>query len=347
MADLLDGGQIRPTVKCIDAHELAQIRATVNHPEVILAGLGADDEDAPVDLDMLRRRVAYGWTAFQAGDYVPLGRELPDLLMTGSRAVVRADGDQQMSAYALLSMTYQLTVAVATKYADQNLARHAADRSLVAADRSHDPVAIAGATRHVADAMFHGGEGAAAVTFAAAVARTLERDLVARGTHGLSVLGMLHLKAAMAAADAGARTQVPEFLAEAEVVANRLGADANVLWTAFGPTNVRIHRVSALVRLQQGGDAIAESARVSASSLLTLPRERRAHHTVDVAMGLFGARRRGEAVDKLLEAEQTAPQEVRCRPRTHQLVTDLRALGVGGSAEPRLRAFAQRCGMPA
>ncbi|MGH3887499.1 MAG: hypothetical protein ACRDSZ_13185, partial [Pseudonocardiaceae bacterium] len=45
------------------------------------------------------------------------------------------------------------------------------------------------------------------------------------------------------------RTDATTFLAEAEESAHRLGQDANYLWTAFGPTNVAIHRVSAAMEL--------------------------------------------------------------------------------------------------
>jgi len=47
----------------------------------------------------------------------------------------------------------------------------------------------------------------------------------------------------------------------------------------------------------------------------------------------------------LLDAEREAPEEVRCRPRTRELVKDLRLLGVG-AAEGRLRSLAGRCGLP-
>ncbi|MFE0374761.1 hypothetical protein ACFW1M_04055 [Streptomyces inhibens] len=207
-------------------------------------------------------------------------------------------------------------------------------------------VAIAGAARHICDAMFHRGNGRAAVDFATATAGRLESDLVARGSQGLSVLGMLYLKASVAAAHIEARGEVPDLLGAAGASARRLGVDGNALWTAFGPTNVQIHRVSALARMNDGVEAVVAAEQIDGRARDALPRERRAHHLVDVARSLSQAGRREESVAKLLEAEREASEEVHCRPRTKRLVDDLRLLGVG-SAESRLRALAERCGLPA
>lgn len=339
---LLSDQEMQSAAECVDATELAEIRATL-HRHDVLAGAFAASE--PVDVDALRGNVAYGWMAFQASDYSPLGRVLPPLIVDANRAAIQAGGDAQCSAYALLTLVYQLTVAAATKFGDDPLAWHAADRAVMAAERSGDAVAIAGAARHLCDAMFHRGNSREAVDFAIATATRHERDLV-RNSQGLSVLGMLYLKASMAAAHAELRRDVPELLGAAETAAGRLGVDGNALWTAFGPTNVHIHRVSALVRMNDGAEAVAAAAQIEQTGLNALPRERRALHLVDVARGLTQAGLREEAVTKLLEAEREAPEEVHCRPRTRRLVEDLRLLGAG-SAEGRLRGLAGRCGLPA
>jgi len=39
------------------------------------------------------------------------------------------------------------------------------------------------------------------------------------------------------------------FLAEAQESVNRLGRDANAMWTAFGSTNVAIRRMTAAMEL--------------------------------------------------------------------------------------------------
>lgn len=339
---LLSDRAMRSDSECVDAAELAELRMTLHRHDVLTGSFAESD---PVDMDALRRNVAYGWTAFQASDYSPLGRVLPPLLISANRAAVQTTGDAQRSAYTLLALGYQLTVATATKFGDEALTWHAADRAVMAAERSGDVVAIAGAARHLCDAMFHRGNCREAVDFATATATRHERGLV-RSSQGLSVLGMLYLKASMAASHAEYRSTVPGLLDEAENAAERLGVDGNALWTAFGPTNVRIHRVSALVRMRDGAEAVSAAGEIRSAALRALPRERRALHLVDVARALAQAGRREQAVTRLLHAEQEAPEEVRCRPRTRRLVEDLRLLGVG-AAEGRLRSLAGRCGLPA
>ncbi|RKN47203.1 helix-turn-helix domain-containing protein [Streptomyces hoynatensis] len=340
---LLSDQSMRSNSQCVDATELAEIRRTMHRHDVLT---GAFAESSRIEPEALRRNVAYGWMAFQGSDYSPLGRVLPQLLVEANRTAAQAAGEQLTTAFRLLTMTYQLTAAVATKFGDDALAWHAADRAVVAAEHSGDPVAIAGAARHLCDAMFHRGHSREAVEFATATAARHERALVSQGAQGLSVLGMLYLKAAMAAAHIESRSDVPGLLAEAEQAADRLGADGNAQWTAFGPTNVRIHQVSALVRMCEGARAVNTAEGIEPPRLSALPRERRALHLVDVARALAQSARRDEAVAVLLNAEREAAEEVRCRPRTRQLIEELRLLGVG-AAESRLRGLAARCGLPA
>ncbi|MCD9145488.1 hypothetical protein [Streptomyces albireticuli] len=240
------------------------------------------------------------------------------------------------------------------KYGATDLALLASHRAVAAAQRCGDPVIMASAARHLADALTHHGQPKDASRFALAAATRVENELLTRGPDGLSVLGMLYLKAAMAQATIGesddrhaaaAAAAVPVLLDQADEHATHLGTDANALWTAFGPTNVRLYRVAAHVQLSQGTDAIATAQDIPATARAGLPRERRAHHLTDLARAYTQAGHREDAVDSLLDAEREAAEEVRCRPRTKQLVEDLRLLGAG-AAEGRLRALADRCGLP-
>lgn len=342
-----------PGVECVDAAELERIRDVLQSHDVITGTVDADPSE-PLPVDDLRARVAYGWTAFQTGHFASLGRLVPELLITANRAAACHQGEDQLSAYRALSMALQLTEAASIKFGDGDLATIAGHRAVTAAERSGDPVIMASAARHLADAMTHHGQPQAAAAFAVAAAGRLEADLKARGADGLSVLGMLYLKASMASAAvaqcdghraAQAARAVPDLLNQAGEHADQLGADGNALWTAFGPANVALYRVAAHVQLSEGADAIAAALNIPGPARVALPRERRAHHLVDLAHAYAQAGQGEKAVDTLLEAEKEAAEEVRCRPRTHQLVGDLRLLGAG-AAERRLRALADRCGLP-
>ncbi|MEW1616502.1 helix-turn-helix transcriptional regulator [Streptomyces sp. NPDC088744] len=344
-----------PEDECVDAAELERIRTVLQSHDVIT---GTDDSDPadPLPVDVLRARVRYGWTSFQASHFASLGRLVPELLVAANRAAARHQGDDQRAAYRSLSMVLQLTEAASIKFGDGALATIAGHRAVTAAERSGCPVIMASACRHLADAMTADGQARAAADFAVAAAARLEPDLKTRGADGLSTLGMLYLKASMARAVAAERDDrraaadaraVPELLDQADEHAAELGdaGDGNALFTAFSGTNVALYRVAAHVQLSEGADAVAVAMEITADGRAALPRERRAHHLADLARAYAQAGERETAVDTLLDAEKEAQEEVHCRPRTRQLVDDLRLLGVGG-AEGRLRALAVRCGLP-
>ncbi|RSO09256.1 XRE family transcriptional regulator [Streptomyces sp. WAC 06783] len=338
---------------CVDATEITGIRRALQRHDII-TGTCAPGAVDPPPLTVLRSAVRYAHTAFQAGHFASLGRLVPELLADTTRAAARHHGDDQLAVVALLAQTLTLTEASAIKFGDTDLALIAGHRAVAAAERCGDPVIRAAAARHLADAMTHHGQPAAGAAFALAAADRLAPDLTGRGPDGWSVLGMLYLKATMAQAQVGrsddrqaaaAAAAVPALLHEADEHATRLGIDANRMFTAFGPTNVAVHRVAAHVALADGMAAVTAAAAIPVPARDALTRERRAHHFADLALGCVQAGRREDAVDALLDAEEQAPEEVRCRPRTRRLVDDLRLLGAG-SAQGRLRALADRCGLP-
>ncbi|MER7688673.1 helix-turn-helix transcriptional regulator [Streptomyces sp. NPDC097610] len=342
-----------PAVECVDAVELERIRAALQSHDVITGTADADPAE-PLRVDVLHDRVRYGWTAFQSSHFASLGRLVPELLVAANRAAARHQGDDQLSAFRSLSMALQLTEAASIKFGDGSLATIAGHRAVSAAERSGDPVTMASACRHLADAMTNDGQARAAAEFAVAAAARLEADLKGRGAEGLSTLGMLYLKGAMARAVAAEKDDrraaeetraVPELLDQAKEYATELGGDGNALFTAYGPTNVKLYRIATHVQLSQGADAVAVATDISGDARATLPRERRAHFLADLARAYTQAGQREDAVNTLLDAEKEAKEEVLCRPRTRQLVDDLRLLGAG-SADRRLRALAVRCGLP-
>jgi hypothetical protein len=134
---------------------------------------------------------------------------------------------------------------------------------------------------------------------------------------------MLLLKGSIAAARLDQAADVRDLQDEALAVAARLEIDRNEHWSAFGTTNVLVHRVSALADMQSGGRVIEAATDISYGDLMHLPRERRASHLLDVTRGHLQAGQRDQASSTLLEADQLAPEEVRCRDLTRQIITDL------------------------
>jgi transcriptional regulator with XRE-family HTH domain len=342
-----------PAAQCVDAVELGLIRDALQQHDVLTGSAETGDVDEQ-PIERLRERLVYARTSFQHGKFASLGRAVPSLLADTNRAAARRSGDEQLAAFRLLSLTLELTEATAIKYGDADLALVAGHRAVVAAERSEDVVVMASAARHLADAMTAHGQPEAAAAFAIAAGERLGGELRARGADGLSVLGMLYLKAALAKAavaetalDAVAGRAVPDLLDQADEHAAELGRDDNRMWTAFGPTNVDLYRVATHVQLCEGAVAVAIAAAIPSPALAALPRERRGHHLADLARAHTQAGDLDQAVDALLDAERDSAEEVRCRPRTQQLVRDLELLAAGKpGTERRLRLLAQRCGLP-
>jgi len=72
---------------------------------------------------------------------------------------------------------------------------------------------------------------------------------------------------AVAASRAEDRRTTTAFLTEAQDSATRLGRDANAMWTAFGPTNVAIRRMTTAMELGDVQVAVELGPRVGASGL--------------------------------------------------------------------------------
>lgn len=132
-----------------------------------------------------------------------------------------------------------------------------------------------------------------------------------------------------------------EHLEAADRVAEQQG-DGDADYTSFGPTNVGLHEVDVLLRLDNAWSALEAADRIDPTALAALGRERRARHLLTTARAQLLSRRHADAGRTLLEAERLAPEEVR-RPWSVALVQDL--LDRTPSPAWELRELAQRCGL--
>lgn len=116
--------------------------------------------------------------------------------------------------------------------------------------------------------------------------------------------------------------------------------------TSFGPANVAIHRVAALVRLHEGGPALDYARSIDSALVSALPSERRVNYSLDLTQALAETGRHNDAVRTLYEAEHIAPEEVRCRPLAHGLIRSLLDT-TSGEAGRLVAQLANRAGVPA
>jgi transcriptional regulator with XRE-family HTH domain len=308
---MLDGIP-RPSA-AIDAESLAPV----------LAGYPADfaSSEAPSSIAVLTAAAHAARRHYQACRYGELTKDLPALLAQLYAACASLDGRDRLRAYALSADAHHVAAGLLLKLDDQGLATLTADRSMRAAIASQDPVTVGGSARIITHTLMNGRHLAAAISTASTHAARLDRDVAADTPDSLSVYGSLLLRGAVAAAQHDDRDTACQLLGEASDAAHRLGVDGNRRWTAFGPVNTQMHRVSIAVTLGDAGTAVDVARRIDLTAITVT--ERKASLLLDTARAYLQWGRHEKAYLALRAAEQTAPEEVAGRPRYTRLVRDL------------------------
>ena len=91
----------------------------------------------------------------------------------------------------------------------------------------------------------NGGHFGPAISAASSHAERLDHEVTDHTPESLSVYGSILLRGARSRSTLGAIVaRSASLIGEAEEAAQRLDVDGNLAtWTAFGPTNVKLHRV--------------------------------------------------------------------------------------------------------
>jgi len=269
---------------------------------------------------------------------------LRDLIRGVETAARTCPSSDAVAVGVLRSQIYQATAMVLSRVGETGLAWTAGDRAVTAAEHADAGLLAALSAFRLAHVFIGRKHAAQAPDLVADAASALRRPAAPPEPEQLSVLGALYLADALAAAHVFDRRSADRSLQAAWQVASQLGQDRNDHWTAFGPTNVRIHEVSAAVA---SGDA---SAAVQVGESLDLERlpaglsGRRSQVSLGLARAYAQQRRDAAAVNMLLMAEQTAPQLVRYDTATHDLLALLLRREHRAST-PQLRPLAHRAGV--
>lgn len=334
VAALIGEEPVRGSQACMDDTEVERIRAALERY----------DFDAPAaisdpDLGGLRRRLDHAWAAFEFADYQVMGTVLPDLLEDAQRAHSALASEE---SGAVLSEVYQVIASTLRKLGEHTLAWLAGDRGVTVAQRADDLPAVGGAGFRIANALLSLGRPSQALTLNLSLADRLEPG---SGTEPVRALyGHILLQAAMAAAAAGDDGRAADLIAAAREASRFVAEGSNHYRLAFGPVNVALHEVAALVALGENGHALHVADSIGAGSLRTLRKERRAALMIDTARACSQAGDRDEALRRLLLAEHVAAPEVRCRPIAQATIADLlhRSHGAPSFA---LASLAERAGV--
>ncbi|GAA3224532.1 helix-turn-helix transcriptional regulator [Pseudonocardia petroleophila] len=294
----------------------------------------------PAKLSDIERLTTEVHLRYQSADYGAATRILPSLIMSVDGLVAESRGDERRRALELQSSVYVAAAKLVTKVGNAELAWLTADRAAGAALHAESPALGAAAAYQVACAFLKNDRLDEAEAIALITAENLDDDSPA----GLSLRGALTLIAAVIAGRRNDRGEAMERLQRAQLLADQLGEDANHGWTAFGPTNVAIHRVSTAAELGDAASAIAQAEVVDVASLPSGLLSRRAQVHIDMAWAYCQWRADAEAVVNLLEAERVAPQTLRYNVLVRELLREM-LKRERRTATPGLRAIAGRAGV--
>ena len=332
-------GEPEPAARHPEPRGVAGVRASLMDYRQLSTLVSAIDKDGTAPrLDDLRRDVNDVMSAYQTSRYGQVLRQIPELLTQTQVAAGEYSGDEQRIADRMLALASQSAAMILTKLGQGDLAWVASQRGLAAAERSEDPAIIGSLLRSVVHSLLSDGRVDDAQAMTHRAAGYLHSILDTTDPRIISVYGTLLLPGAIAAARSNDRSTASEYLSEAGDMARLVGKDANYLWTAFGPTNVKIHHVTIAMSLGDAQIALDLIPRIDARGL---PTERRVRHALEVTNAYLARNRIDDAVRELLAAERLAPEQVHEHVMSKQLVLRLHTTATGRQ-DRRLAGLARR-----
>lgn len=283
-----------------------------------LYDLGADPDIHPRHPDELRDEAEALCAAVRAGDIKRAASNVAGLI---EEATTSAHSNGTAQGWRTLASFYRTAYDVAAKLGFADLAQLSLARMDWAAQRGSD--AVLGGMYQYLRALTYLREGKY---------RTGER-LVTLGLSTLQqadesherkvVIGQLHLGGAVMAGRARKEDQALAHLSEADRIAQGTGESVKIHWLAFGPTNVKVHRVSVLAELDKYGEA------VDAGCDLLIPKDwpasRTSHHWAEVARAQMWTNRIDASFKSLLKSRNAAPQQAKYHPTVRETYTALEA----------------------
>ena len=220
----------------------------------------------------------------------------------------------------------------------------AADRAANRAMESDSQVARGTAAYQVVCALLRADRSDDAEHLAVGMAEQVQTGARSDRPTLVSVAGSLWLIAAVIAARRMDRDEAWGRLDRAEHLAGLLGEDANRACAAFGPTNVKVHRISVATEMGDAAEAVKLAADVDTNRMPEGLASRRAQVHLDLVWAQAQRRHDAEATLHLLEAERTAPDAVRYNVIVRELVRDILARS-GRTQTSALTQLATRAGV--
>ena len=342
VTELTGNGPLAPrSVHYTPAQDIERAMMAYDGLELAIAGT---EEDRQPDIQRLVLGVGRVNGIYQAACYEEAGRMLPALIRGVETAARTCPSSDAIAIGRVRSQIYQATAMVLNRVGEADLAWTAADRAMTAAEHAEAGLMAALSAYRLAHVFTRKKRSTQARDLTTGAATALHRSSRNEDPERLSVNGSLHLADALAAAAEFDHAAADRSLVQAQQIADRLGEDRNDHWTAFGPSNVRIHRVSAAVAFGDADIAVETGETIDLQHLPPGLAGRRSQVSLDLGREYAQQRHDAAAVNMLLEAERIAPQLVRYDVATHDLLALLMRREHRAST-PQLRPLAHRAGV--
>lgn len=295
-------------------------------------------------LSHLKDRLSAAWQVRHSSpDHrTVLGRLLPDLIQDAQLAAVMYRGADRRRAKALLAETYGLAQMFLAYQPARDLVWRVADRALMAAQESEDPLALSGAVWFLAQAHREAGDFDAARAINEQGMAALEPHLDDPPVDLLAMRGALSFELAFTAARTGDIGEAWRYWEEASRVAERLPADYYQPWTSFSRVIMGAHAVTVAVELHQGGESARQAERAADAPIPSRPR--RGRHLIEVARAHHLQRDHAAVLGTLELAEQAAPETIRYNGYARRMTLELAEAGPV-PLRPQARRLADRIGL--
>ncbi|MBB5807364.1 transcriptional regulator with XRE-family HTH domain [Saccharothrix ecbatanensis] len=278
--------------------------------------------------------------SYQAARYQEVTLALPPLM-----AAIHALADEGPATHRRQALHLECSASIAaakleTKAGNGAAALGSAHRAGKAALKAGDSFGQAAAGYQLACALLKLGQHDEAESTAVDCAESI----TGTDPESLTWRGALTLISSIIAARRNDRAEATRRLDHAESLAERLGGDRNIGWTAFGPTNVRIHRMSAAVALTDPRATLSIAEQIDVGSMASGLRGRQAQYHLDSAWAHHQLNEDMPALIHLLDTERIAPELVLGGTAARSLISELmnRERRV---QMPGLRSLAQRAGV--
>ncbi|MBG0826123.1 helix-turn-helix domain-containing protein [Planomonospora sp. ID91781] len=274
-------------------------------------------------LRYLRERLDTAWrTRHLAPDHrTALGQILPELIRDVQLTASLYQGDDRRRAQSLLAETYGLAQMFLAYQPAQDLLWRVADRALMAAQESEDPLALSCAVWFLSQAHRDSGDFEAARAINEQGMAALQPYMDDPSVPLLAMWGALSFELAFTTARTGDVAEAWRYWDEASRVADRLPADYYQPWTSFSRVIMGAHAVTVAVELRQGGESARQADGAEAIPIPSRPR--RGRHLIEVARAHQIRRDPAAVLGTLQLAEQTAPETIKYNGYARRMTLEL------------------------